>query len=62
MIATAKGPIMPYRKMLTATAPAIVAVDQPNSRSSGTIRMPGVARIPAPISSTTKVTPATTQA
>ena len=35
---------------------------QPNSLSSGMMRMPGVARIPAVTSSTPKVTSATTQA
>ncbi len=56
MIAAANGPIMPYRKMFTATAPLIVASDQPNSRSSGMISTPGVARTPAAISSTRNVT------
>ena len=40
----------------------IVARDQPNSVSSGTIKTPGVARSPAATSKVTKVTPATIQA
>ena len=48
--------------MLIATAPEITVRLHPNSASSGTIRMPGVARTPAVISSTTKVTSATIQA
>ncbi len=40
----------------------IVAGDQENSRSSGTISTPGAARTPAVSSPTTKVTPATIQA
>ena len=52
----------PNSAMLMATAAEITARLQPNSASSGTIRMPGVARMPAVTSSTTKVTAATTQA
>jgi hypothetical protein len=48
--------------MLIAMAPEMAAVVQPNSCSSGTIRMLGVARIPAVTSKIRKVTPATTQA
>ena len=40
----------------------MVEADQPNSASSGTISTPGVARMPAPTSSTRKVTATTTQA
>ena len=50
-------PILPDAKVAL-----IVAGDQPNSRSSGTMRTPGVARIPAPTSSTAKVTAMTIQA
>ena len=48
--------------MLMATAPEMAARLQPNSASSGTIRSPGVARMPAVDSSTRKVTAATTHA
>ena len=58
----ANGPISPKSAMLIATAAEITARFQPNSVSSGTIRMPGVARMPAVTSSTMKVTAATTQA
>ena len=58
----ANGPISPNRAMLMAMAPEMAARLQPNSPSSGTIRMPGVARTPAVISSTRKVTAATIQA
>ena len=47
--------------ILSATAPLIVAVDQPNSAFSGTIRTPGVERTEAPTRSTRKVTPTTIQ-
>lgn len=43
-------------------APEIVALDQPSSRSSGTMSTPGVARIAADTSRTTKVVPRTHQA
>ena len=39
----------------------MVARDQPNSFSSGTIRMPGDERTPAPVSSTRQVMPTTIQ-
>ena len=42
--------------------PEIIARLQPNSFSSGTMKSPGVARTPAVISSTTKVTIAITHA
>ena len=43
----ANGPIRPKSAMLMATAPEIAARFHPNSDSSGTIRTPGTARIPA---------------
>ncbi len=61
MMAAANGPMQPYRMRLIEIANAIVARDQWNSCSSGTIRMPGVERTPAPVSSTTQVTPMTIQ-
>ena len=48
--------------MLTAIAAEMTARLQPNSLSSGTMNRPGVARTPAVMSSTTKVTAATTHA
>ncbi len=62
MSAAAKGPIRPKRTRLMETAKEIVAADQPNSCSRGTIRTPGVERKPAAPRSARKVTPATTQA
>ena len=62
MIAAANGPIAPYSNRLIPIAKEIVARDQWNSCSSGTIRMPGVARTPAVTTTATKVTAATTQA
>jgi hypothetical protein len=62
MIATANGPIIPYRKILSAMPTPIVAAVQPNSRSQGTISTLGVARTPAPTSRTRKVTATTVQA
>jgi hypothetical protein len=46
---------------LIETASEMVARVQPNSRSRGTIKMLGVARTPAELSKTTKVTAATIQ-
>ena len=43
----ANGPISPNSAILIAMAPEIAARLQPNSRSKGTIRMAGVARMPA---------------
>jgi hypothetical protein len=60
--AAAKGPISPYSTRFTEMASEMVARDQPNSPSSGTISTPGVARMPADTSSTAKVTAATTHA
>jgi len=62
MKAAAKGPIRPKRTRLMETAPEISARFQPNSCWSGTIRTPGVARVPAAASRVTKVTPATIHA
>ena len=59
MKAAANGPISPYRIRLIATANEMVARDQPNSCSTGTIRMLGMERMPAATSSVTKVIPAT---
>ena len=58
----ANGPISPNSAMLTAIATEMVARLQPNSLSSGTMNRPGVARTPAVMSSTTKVTAATIHA
>jgi hypothetical protein len=60
--AAAKGPIRPYINRLIETANEIVARDQPNSFSSGTIRMLGTERTPAATMSATKVTAKTTHA
>ena len=60
MTDAANGPISPNSAMLMATAPEMTARFQPNSLSSGTIRMPGVARMPAVTSRTVNVTAATT--
>jgi hypothetical protein len=57
----ANGPIMPNSAIFTAMAAEMAALLQPNSRSSGTIRMLGVARTPAVTSKTAKVTPAIVQ-
>ena len=62
MIAAANGPARPYSRMLTATAKLMVARDQPNSASNGTISTPGTERMPAATSSTRKVQAATVQA
>ena len=62
MTDAANGPIRPKSAMLIATASEMAARLQPNSASSGTISTPGVARMPAVISSTMKVTAAITQA
>ena len=61
MTAAANGPMQPYRIRLIETASAMVARDQWNSSSSGTIRMPGVERMPALVSSTRQVMPTTIQ-
>ena len=55
MIEAANGPSRPKSAMLTATAAEMLTRVHPNSSSSGTISTPGVARIPAVISSTTNV-------
>jgi len=47
---------------LTPTASEIVALDQWNSDSSGTIKMPGADRTPAVSSTTMKVIATMTQA
>ncbi len=60
--AAAKGPIRPNSTRLTETAMEIVARDQPNSCSSGTIRTPGVARMAAAVSRVRNETASTTQA
>ena len=56
MADAAKGPMRPNNAMLMATAAEIAARLQPNSDSSGTMRRPGVARMPAVMSRTRKVT------
>jgi hypothetical protein len=58
----ANGPINPNNAMLTAIDAEITARLHPNSCSSGTMNSPGVARTPAVISITTKVTRAMIQA
>ena len=60
--AAANGPIAPYSSTLTPTANEIVARDQWNSCSSGTISTPGAARTPAVSTTMTKVIAATIQA
>jgi hypothetical protein len=47
MNAAAKGPIKPYKTILTPIAAEMVAGDQPNSRSSGTMNIVGAERTPA---------------
>ena len=47
MIAAANGPTAPYSSRLTPIAKEIVARDQPNSASNGTISTPGAALTPA---------------
>ena len=54
--AAAKGPIAPKTRRLIPRAKEIVARDQWNSSSSGTISTPGVARTPAETTTTAKVT------
>jgi len=60
--AAAKGPIAPKSRRLTPRAREIVARDQWNSSSSGTISTPGVARVPAVMSASANVTATMTQA
>ena len=62
MTEAANGPIRPKSAMLIATASEMIARFHPNSCSSGTMSTPGVARMPAVISSTTNVAAAITQA
>ena len=62
MTAAANGPISRKRNMLIPIAKEIVARDQPNSLSSGTISTPGVARRPAATKQGQKRDAATTQA
>ena len=56
------GPARPNRSTLIETAKPIVARFQPNSASSGRIRMPGSDRTAAAVKRQTKVTASTTQA
>jgi hypothetical protein len=58
----AKGAKRPKSKRLIETATEIVARDQPNSCSRGTIRVDGVDRNPAAARRVIHVTTATTQA
>ena len=58
----ANGPMSPNNAMLMAMAPEIAARVQPNSCSSGTMRMAGEARTPAVASRIKNVTAATIQA
>jgi hypothetical protein len=58
----ANGPMSPKRVRLIAIAVEIAALVHPNSVSRGTIKTPGVARMPAVTRRTRNVTPATTQA
>ena len=62
MADAANGPIRPNSAMLIATAAEMTVRLQPNSCSSGTIRSAGVARTPAVMRRTVKVTSATTHA
>ena len=57
-----KRPHEAKEERLTETAREIVARDQPNSSSSGTISKPGVERVPDAARRVTKVTAKTTQA
>ena len=59
--AAANGAMDPYISRLRATADEIVARDQWNSSSRGTISTLGAERTPAPTSSTTNATPTTIQ-
>ena len=58
----AKGANRPKSKRLIETATEMVAVDQPNSCSRGTMSVDGVDRKPAAARSVIHVTTATTQA
>ena len=58
----ANGPIKPYSSRFTDTASEMVARDQPNSCSSGTIKIPGVDLMPAVVNRVRKVTATTIQA
>jgi hypothetical protein len=57
----ANGAISPNSTNRSAIAEEISAVSQPNSFSSGTIRMPGAPSAPAVTSMVRNVTPTTTQ-
>ena len=60
--AAANGPIAPYSRIEMPIASEIVERGQPNSVSSGTTRMPGLARTPATTRMVVNVTAATIQA
>jgi hypothetical protein len=60
--AAAKGPIALNSRRLMPRANEIVARDQPNSSSSGTINTPGVERTPAVMTATAKHTATMIQA
>ncbi len=60
--AAANGPISPNSTMLMEMAKEMVVRLQPNASSSGTMSTLGVARMPTPVSSVTKMTAATIQA
>ena len=62
IIAAANGPTNPNRTRLIDTASEMVARDQPNSPSSGTIKTAGVERMPDAASRVMKVTAKTIQA
>ncbi len=60
MKAAANGPIRPKRTSRSAIAKEILALVQPNSRWSGSIRIPAEPMAPAVASMVRKVIPATT--
>jgi hypothetical protein len=60
--AAANGPISPKRAILIEMASEMVVALQPKASWSGTSSTLGVARIPTPASSVTKMTAATIQA
>ena len=62
MTDAANGPMSPKSAMLMAMAEEMTVRLQPNSLSSGIMRMPAVERMPAVTRRTAKVTRATTHA
>jgi hypothetical protein len=62
IIAAANGPTNPNRTRLIEIASEMVARDQPNSASRGTIKIAGVERVPDAASKMMKLTARTIQA